>query len=65
VSTETKTKTVPARVAFRKAHGSVVGWSAEDFEGYLTAGELDRRHGLLDPKPKPEPEGEATTDEQH
>jgi hypothetical protein len=60
-----ETKTVPARVAFRKTHGSVAGWSAEDFEGYLTAGEVDRSHGLYDPKPKPESEGEATTDEQH
>jgi hypothetical protein len=59
------TEIVPARVAFREAHGSVAGWIAEDFEGYLTAGELDRRHGLFDPQPKPEPEKEATTDEQH
>ncbi|MBC3844720.1 hypothetical protein GXW82_44505 [Streptacidiphilus sp. 4-A2] len=50
----TKTQTVPARVAFRAAHGPAAMWDAADIEGYLTAGELDRSHGLLDPKPRTE-----------
>lgn len=62
MTTQTQNKTVPARVAFRAAHGPAAAWSPADFEGYLTAGELDRSHGLFDPKPKTESTDTSTAE---